>query len=79
MDINSLKLSVVQKVVDTKDESVLMQINQLLSASEGFILGKEDLNLLEERRNRYITNKGDSAFSWEEVQAMARDAIKRPV
>lgn len=78
MDLNTLKINVVQKVVDSNNESVLVQIDELLSQSGSQDLSEEQLNVLNERRNRYFTEEKEKGYSWEEVQEIARNAIKRP-
>lgn len=78
MDINSLKLSVVQKVVDSNNEPILVQIEKLLSNPNDPNLSDEQLNVLNERRNRYFTEEKETGYSWEEVKEIARDAVKRP-
>lgn len=78
MDLNTLKINVVQKVVDSNNESVLVQIDELLSQSGSQDLSEEQLNVLNERRNRYFTEEKETGYSWNEVQEIARNAVKRP-
>lgn len=76
MDLNSLKISVVQKVVESNNEPVLVQIDELLSKSSDPSLSAEQLNILDERRNRYFNEEKQTGYSWEEVQEIARNAVK---
>lgn len=78
MDLNALKISVVQKVVNSNNEPVLMQIDELLSKPGDPSLSEEQLNVLNERRNRYFTEEKETGYSWKEVQEIARNAVKRP-
>jgi hypothetical protein len=77
MDIKTLKLAVVQKIIETESESLVQKVHQLISDEGEFELTEAHLNVLNERKHRYQTEENETGFTWEEVQAMARKAIEK--
>jgi len=66
------KLDLIERIIATTDERVLMKVSEVLAREEGeFAFTKEHLALLEERRDRRNRGLG-KGFSLKEVKAMVK-------
>ncbi len=76
MDVRTIKLELVQQLLLTENEELLVKVQNILSAdSENFELSDEHKKILDERKARADSGEGRS-FSWEEVKEQARSAKK---
>ncbi|MGV9012244.1 MAG: hypothetical protein ACOH13_06585 [Flavobacteriales bacterium] len=70
------KLDLIERIIATKDETVLAKVGDLLAREEGeFSFTKEHLALLEERRERRRLGQG-KGYSLSEVKAMLKTKYK---
>lgn len=74
MDIKTLKIELVQKLLQTESAEVLTEIKTLLAGQSGYVLTNEDVTLLEERQANYAAGKS-KIFTREEVKELARKAM----
>lgn len=75
MDIKALKLEIMQQLLATESEELLKKVQQLFLLQEDFELTDDQKQMLDERRQRYLTGEGEN-HSWEEVKEAARKALK---
>lgn len=67
MDKNNIKLDLMQQLMLTESEELLLEVQKLIDAhTQSFVLTDVHKNILDERRKRH--QSGESAsYSWEQV------------
>ncbi len=76
MDIQATKLDLMQKLLMLDSEEVLNKVKELLNKTESdFTLTQAQKRILDERRTAHLSGESKS-YSWEEVRAKARAALK---
>ena len=73
MDKNIIKLELMQQLMLTEDEELLMEVKKVINSSaQSFQLTDTHKRILDERMKRH--QSGDSAsYTWEEVVSKARE------
>ncbi|WP_194777263.1 hypothetical protein [Pararhodonellum marinum] len=77
MDIQVIKLELIEMLLRTDEESVLQKVKSILqnSSEKDFRLTEDDYKILDQRRERHISGQSTSS-SWDEVKKEARSAVK---
>ena len=79
MSTESLKLQLIERLLRTTDEGLLMKVADLFrgekNAGDEDGLTDEHYNIVKERYEEYKRGEGKS-YTWEEVREMARKAKK---
>lgn len=68
MDLNDLKLDLVQLLINTDDKEVLEQVRQLLDPQHGYVVPEWQKQLVQERKAKY-EGKPIEGKSFEEIEA----------
>jgi hypothetical protein len=77
MDIAALKLELVQRVLAVQDKAMLDRLREVIDTdAEDGEISAEELAELESLREERLRGEGTS-YSWEDVQRMAREMIKK--
>ena len=73
MDIQTTKLDLIKKLLDTTEEAVLDDVRKVLTKRQHIenSLSDDDYKIMDKRRERHIDGKSPS-FSWDEVKQQAR-------
>jgi hypothetical protein len=67
MDIQSTKMELIEMLISTRKESVLMKIKAILEKEQGY-LTEDDYKIIDARRESHL--KGESkSYTWEEARA----------
>lgn len=76
MDVQATKLELIEMLLKTEEESVLIKIKEILEKSfEDSGLTEDDYKIFDQRRNKHLSGNAKS-FSWEEVKEDARGSVK---
>lgn len=75
MDIKTVKLELMERLLQTESEDLLKKIQGIFSNEKDFELSDVDKNELNLRKQRYLNEEGAS-YSWEEVKAKAQNLKK---
>lgn len=77
MDIASIKLELVQRMLAVRDTAILDRVREVMDTEvEDSDISEEELDELESLRAERLRGEG-SSYTWEEVQRMAREMIKK--
>ncbi len=67
MDKNNIKLALMQQLMLTESEELLLEVQKLIDAhTQSFVLTEEHKAILDERRKRHQSWESVS-YSWEQV------------
>lgn len=75
MDINAMKLEIMQELLATESKQLLQKVQQLFHAEKNFELSQDQIQMLEERRQRYLSGDEEN-YTWEQVKEQARKELK---
>lgn len=74
MDKNNIKLELMQQLMLTESEELLLEVQKLIdSHTQSFQLTDAHKNILDERRKRHLSGESAS-FSWEQIVDKAHSA-----
>lgn len=77
MDIAAIKLELVQRVLAVRDTAILDRVREVIDTEvEDSDISPEELAELESLRAERLRGEG-SSYSWEEVQRLAGEMIKK--
>lgn len=77
MDIAALKLELVQRMLVVRDVAILDRVREVIESEvEDSEISEEELAELESLRTERVRGEG-SSYTWEEVQRMAREMVKK--
>jgi hypothetical protein len=77
MDIAAIKLELVQRMLAIRDTAILDRVREVIDTEvEDSDITEEELAELESLRAERLRGEG-SSYTWEEVQRMAREMIKK--
>ncbi|MBK8498903.1 MAG: hypothetical protein IPL52_08825 [Flavobacteriales bacterium] len=77
MDIAEMKLELVKRVLAVRDTAILDRVREVIDSEvEDGDISAEELAELESLRAERLRGEG-SSYTWEEVQRMAREMIKK--
>ena len=75
MDIKTVKLELMQHLLQTESEELLKRIQDIFAHQEETDITDVDKKELDLRKQRYLNEEGAS-YSWDEVKANARKSKK---
>ncbi|AEV32707.1 hypothetical protein Oweho_1719 [Owenweeksia hongkongensis DSM 17368] len=75
MDIKSVKLELMERLLLTESEELLEKIQSIFSDEKDFALSDVAKRELDLRKQRYLNEEGAS-YSWDEVKAKAQNSKK---
>lgn len=77
MDIAAIKLELVQRMLAVRDTAILERLREVIDTEvEDSDISGEELAELESLRAERLRGEG-SSYTWEEVQRMAREMVKK--
>jgi len=77
MDIAAMKIDLVQRMLALRDTAILERLREVIDTQvEDADISDEELAELESLRAERSRGEG-SSYTWEEVQRMAREMIKK--
>ena len=77
MDIAAIKLELVQRMLAVQDMAILDRVREVIDTEVADSdISESELAELESLREERMRGEG-SAYTWEEVQRMAREMIKK--
>ncbi len=75
MNLQLTKLELIEMLLNTKRETVLMKVRTLLEAEQDdFSLTEEQYKIIDKRRENYLNGEGKS-LTWEQVKQNALKEI----
>lgn len=77
MDVQATKLELIELLLRTEEESVLLKIREIFesSAFKRFELTEADYRIIDLRRERHLSGHSEE-YSWDEVKEDARESLK---
>lgn len=78
MDLEATKLEVIELLLNTKEETILKKVKQLLEEDEkkdGFTLTEEHYRVLDERRKRHFAGESKS-YTLKEVKENMKKTVQ---
>ena len=77
MDIAAIKLELLQRMLAIRDTAILDRLREVIDTEvEDGDISEEELAQLESLRAERLRGEG-SSYTWEEVQRMAHEMIKK--
>ena len=77
MDITALKLELVQRMLAVRDTAILGRLREVIDSEvDDDDISEEEVAELETLRAERLRGEGGS-YSWEEIQHMAREMVRK--